>query len=1062
MSMKYLYSLLLILFVAGCTSDEVFTVDEYDDIVPLTGVEAKIAGSSETRADKLTDYVGRSEFVSGDNMVLTTMRRTIQGNVSAIPQFNYTNLEFNHNGGGWKRDESKGKDGNNATPSKIYWSDSKNPHTYIGYSTPKVAGFDWEKKGTVFYGSLGDPTSNGSSVIDYYTSGTSTGNTALENDDILVSYHTNQKADEGGGAMVTLTYHHALANVRVVVNITGFSSGPESDDNKAVVSEMTLKDMLTMYKWDSNPDLTQEELKLKTPWVDGNVGAEALTEADQTNLPSGVNWNQKKDTKLWIPNPTGKGTGASRTFTFYALAVPTKLASGKLKFSFKVTYPDAMNPTQNVEKTYSASVNQEVEFRAGHCTTLNISLNHRNEQMTVGAEYMNWQFIDIPDQGELYKNSTFMEHVDRSKITIVGDENATEDDATWLYEKNGQIVDIYGNDGNSRETAYTISTAEQLLSFAYEVKNGRSFEGKFVKLDANITMQKKTTAQNTDPDNISDGNLLKWVGIGSADNPFNGTFLGEKRYVTLLHGAPLFSSIGPKAQIELLGISSTAGSGVVSGSGLLADTNAGTLNGCYAVGSINTTSTSAVGGLVGANSGTISACYHQGTIIAAADKGGIAGTNSGSIIGCYSAGGQYDNKSAALTDHDTPPSSTKNNGGITSSNSGTVSDSYYSNTLVSDNVDISGIEGKTSGSMQKEAFVTDYLNLAFDNTYKYGFAYSPAKYPTIGLYNESGSSSNYLRTGFYRVNNFGSKRYVYITDDNGTFKTDPSLRDLHAIVLKKASNNDYLSDPASIIYVKNVKGSKPYVYNLYSQGADVNTITGYNVAINARGGHYTVGAVDEVTWFRELLVDASENNTEVYGTVGTTTEEKDNRQWDAVPVDVSSANYFGVVPTVTVPDTETESAQYYAPFYADFGFTVSDGMEVYYVSALNIADGVTKASLKKITGTVPAKTPVIIKCKSANVSDNRLNLIYSNASPVAGNELKGNMFNNGNIPNIADFHKNQVSYAPATMRMLDVDTDGNLVFVKKTDLDFLPANQSYLKVSEETSEDPITVEIATE
>lgn len=107
--MKYLYSLLLILFVTGCTSDEVFTLEEYDDVVPLTGIEAKIAGSSETRADKLTDYVGRSEFVSGDNMVLTTMRRTIQGNVSAIPQFNYTNLEFNHNGGGWKRDESKGK-----------------------------------------------------------------------------------------------------------------------------------------------------------------------------------------------------------------------------------------------------------------------------------------------------------------------------------------------------------------------------------------------------------------------------------------------------------------------------------------------------------------------------------------------------------------------------------------------------------------------------------------------------------------------------------------------------------------------------------------------------------------------------------------------------------------------------------------------------------------------------------------------------------------------------------------------------------------------------------------
>lgn len=720
--MKPFPFILLALLAVACTPSDELTHITSDDAVPVAGVEASISGSGETRAPSLVDYVGRNVFVTGDHMVFTTLRRT----QNPLAQFTYSGLEF-ANDNGWKRDETKGSSGSGdaSTFDKVYWSDAQHEHTYIGYSKPQVAGFDWHQyqSGTWYYGSLGNPQT--SDAIDYATvraadgTITSDGAQKLKDDDILVMYHTRLLADVGG-SVATVLFHHALANVRVIVNITGFSSGPGSADDQSMVSDMELKQMLTLYKWDSNPDMIQDQLDAKNPWAlakfgdYGNISAEALsaTDIDATAsiYGSGVNYNQRKDVKLWLPRPEGVGNDASRTFTFYALAVPTMIAANQQQFSFKVTYPDAMNPATTVTRTYTATIPMAVEFRAGHCTTIHISLNHRNEKMTVGAEYMDWQFVDTPDQGELYKNSTFLETTERTSVYIVTDEEATEDDATWLYRKNykgediGKVLDVYGNDGTAANP-YTISTAMQLLSFAYEVKNGRSFEGQYIKMDANITLQPKAKAQDPEPDKLSDADLVQWIGIGDAEHPFQGTLIGANRYVTMLNGASFFGAIGNKASIELFGVASTAGKGVTTGTGLLADANAGTLNACYGKGSISTSATSPVGGLVGSNSGTIYASYHQGTIIAAAAKGGIAGTNSGTIQACYSAGGQYDSKAIADADNSTPPTSSYNNGGIASANTGTITGCYYSTTLVADNVSLPGVTGMTSGAMQKESFL---------------------------------------------------------------------------------------------------------------------------------------------------------------------------------------------------------------------------------------------------------------------------------------------------------------------------------------------------------------------
>lgn len=1032
-------SLVLFGVFPGCTDDDNEIINnDAQEIVISTTINGE---STSTRAvAAVTDYVGRGidvqnskdkDFESGDRIKLTLIKRTD----SPISNFTYKDVDFINTAGSWDRVTA-----NPDVEDRIYWSDANNPHTFIGYSLPIVArssgeGNAFEDKWksvtaesvTTFYSCIGDPA-NSSEVIDfaseYNTDGSESvsGNSKIKKEDLLLTYNTAQQA-EPGGSVAKLVFRHALANVRVIVNIRGFAATSDAMDTRTRVSNLMLKNMPMMYKWKQQSDK-----------------AEPLTSEDATVMTS-LSWDKdlKKDIKTWMPHLEGEGDGVDRTFTFYALAVP---GTTNLVMPFTVTYPKPLDPTTTDTKNYEASI-ENVLLKAGYCTTINISLNHNNEEMTVGATYIDWEFVEIPDRGMLRKNSVFLENTDRSKITIVGDKMATNYDAIWLYneldvdgnpkvDSNGNqiIKDIYGHSGNSEADAYQISTAQQFLSFAYEVNGqgrgsengstltgGMDFTGKYIKLDADIYLQSKRTADN-----------LSWIGIDGSSHPFNGTFLGGGRIISRLKGNTLFENLGTNAVVDNLVLSDIIDIGTDNGA--LANVNNGKIIGCKIGSDVKSTSSNCIGSIAGTNNDTIEACYHIGDIEGAGPVAGLVGQNGGSIIGCYNAGiVKTSNTSSSIY-------------GVTNVISGgTLKSCYYNKTLAGE---LSDCEGMETLYMQKEEFVFD-LNSDFSTGSKYSYVYNPAMYPSLAPYSPANKSP--LLEGYYRVRNLGSKKYVYVVDNRGSITPE----DLGAIVPGDLN----LSDPGSIVYIKYVRGSE---YNLYSQGTNVYDVisnngeaTGYNVTVSKYNGYYRVGATKGLVTKYMGFVNGK----------ATTSRDKETDKnyflWDAVPVDVSSANYFGVKPTVTVGSGG--DAQYYAPFYADFGFTVSDGMEVYYVSALNTADGVTKASLKRITGTVPAKTPVIIKCKSANVSDNRLNLIYSNASPVAGNELKGNMFNNGNIPNIADDHKNQESYAPATMRMLDVDTDGNLVFVKKTDLDFLPANQSYLKVSEETAEDPITVEI---
>ncbi len=711
-----LYILLFVtVFLCGCSAgedlDSIFGGD-FADARELQGVEAVIEGApgAATRAGTVTtleEYVGRSSFEAEEQIMFTKICRT----TSPISNFTYpTSNEYDgiifeaissssssSTGVGWSRkkiDEAK-------EPDRVYWTDATSNHTFVAYSTPKKydSSFDWKKytlnaggesSQVCYIGSLGDPMAKG--AIEY------TSNDDLEKEDLLLAYNTEMVA-EPGGSVALVKFYHALSSVRVVVNISGFSPTDNSDDTKTKVSDLYMLNQPTMYIW-MQANAGAQELRN----FSGGTPQDIINEAyGDTGTPA---YDQTKDLKLWIPDADGTGDKKSKTFTFYGITAPHDMSStDELSLRFKVTYPNPLKPsTETVEKDYTATLT-DVDFEPGYNTTINISLNHKNEEMTVGVLYENWKFIATPDAGNLSKNTTFLQGTDPTLVTTIGEDNCTIDDATWLYKDGETIYDIYGHDG-SASAPYQISTANQLLAFAIEVNNKMNFNGKYVRLDADITMQAssdKTTAESGTATPIS------WIGIGNGTTSFDGTFIGDGRNINRLYGSPLFNSLGSNAIIEQLNLTAIG----ITGSGALAESNAGQINGCSILNDVSLSGATS-GALVGTNSGIIHACYHIGgteSSAASASVGGLVGSNTGTISNCYHAG----NVTGTTI------------GGITASSSGTLTNNYYDKTLLTAATNLGGVTGKKTSEMIKSTFVTDLNGSMTD----WEYIYQQANYPTV-------------------------------------------------------------------------------------------------------------------------------------------------------------------------------------------------------------------------------------------------------------------------------------------------------------------------------------------
>ena len=321
---------------------------------------------------------------------------------------------------------------------------------------------------------------------------------------------------------------------------------------------------------------------------------------------------------------------------------------------------------------------------------------------------------------------------------------------------------------------------------------------------------------------------------------------------------------------------------------------------------------------------------------------------------------------------------------------------------------------------------------------------------TIGLTNTfAQTGSGYTENGYYRVKNFKSERYIYVTDNKDYSDKAHDRADFQAIQLWKDIDKT-ISAPASVVYIEKVGNA----FDLKAQGTGVHDLTGYYVDVTKqRNGTYTFTVTsNNVT---KYLTD-ERTSSRADGKIGVN-GSGDYRTWVIDRMETNHAsNYFGIKPSFEL------NGLHYQPFYASFPFRpVSPDMNIYYIEKI---EG-NNAIWKKIEGDVPGGTPVLIECTSNDPSQNRLELLTSTTAKVTGNKLSGTYFCNGDRPQGSK--DAYVRFKASTMRVFSV-VDGKLVltdddterlsYILITDWDTdediydycIPANTSYLKVDAQT------------
>lgn len=286
-----------------------------------------------------------------------------------------------------------------------------------------------------------------------------------------------------------------------------------------------------------------------------------------------------------------------------------------------------------------------------------------------------------------------------------------------------------------------------------------------------------------------------------------------------------------------------------------------------------------------------------------------------------------------------------------------------------------------------------------------------------------------LASGYYRVKNYKTNRFIYVYDNTGSINAAAGSADVGALELWKNPDKP-VSDPASILYANYIgdNGKGGFSYNVEAQGTSVHEIISYYVSVIRESGQLKIYA--SVGGFTKYLDDEESNPNRDKGAMGFN-REGDYRKWTELPLDASSDNYFGLAPVISA------NGKYYQPFYASFPFNfASAGMKAFYVKEYNEVENI--AVIAEINGDVPGAMPVIVECSSDQPTDNRFNLLRNNAAPLADNQLQGVYFQN-------DRRKNRLANDPVTMRVLATDASGKLVF-STTDAEYMPANQSYLLV----------------
>ena len=313
--------------------------------------------------------------------------------------------------------------------------------------------------------------------------------------------------------------------------------------------------------------------------------------------------------------------------------------------------------------------------------------------------------------------------------------------------------------------------------------------------------------------------------------------------------------------------------------------------------------------------------------------------------------------------------------------------------------------------------------------------------------------AQYTEAGFYRVHNVNTDSYICIkgTKYNKTYQPDAFWP-----CILMMNDSVQISDPGSIIYIPGTEAT-----SLHAQGVSTYSLTGLKMDVVpsevCENDLPTYLAITTYNNYPCYFRDFGFGLTAGFG-------DKPETRWWIEPVNAGSidTSFLGVKPVnEAVQDAE---GWYWTSICCDYPFLlpVDGGVEgAYTVTEVKMGeDGLYYAEPVKVFGQgeiVTAATPVLLKCKAAYASGNKVvpvgDIANHTAMPIVNDLLMGNYFSNfTNRSSYKDdtafieYIPEQATPATDAYLALGVDADGKLGFFPQTENPYMAANTAWLSV----------------
>ena len=319
--------------------------------------------------------------------------------------------------------------------------------------------------------------------------------------------------------------------------------------------------------------------------------------------------------------------------------------------------------------------------------------------------------------------------------------------------------------------------------------------------------------------------------------------------------------------------------------------------------------------------------------------------------------------------------------------------------------------------------------------------------------------AQFTQAGFYRVHSVNTDTYICIRGTEFVKSTNPDAFWPCILMLQDSTQ---VSDPGTIIYIPGTDQT-----SLYSQGVDTYSLTGLKLDIETasvrENGLDTYLAKTRYNNYPCFFRDEGFGMTAGYG-------DKRETRWWIEPVNAGSidTSFLGVKPiNEAVQDAE---GWYWTSICCDFPFELplDGGVEgAYTIKEIKMGnDNLDYAEPVKMFGqgeTVPAATPVLLKCKVAYASGNKIipvgEIANHKTMPIVNDLLMGNYFSSFynhdsfiDTTSVKEYVPKQATMTSPENLALGVDADGKLGFFPQlnenedVEATYMAANTAWLSV----------------